>query len=457
MTALDQIDTIVIVMMENRSFDHALGYLSLNGSQVNGLSADPAWQANFINVYNGKQYPIHALSPNGPAISDPPHDRAPIATQINTPCVPGGSPELGGFVQSYATRKPAPSNLADVMGYCDARTVPTFDFLAKHFTVCDNWFAPLPSGTQANRLMAMAGTSLISDNVQGLSFLPDQPLVYDWLRQRGIPWCVYQSGSFFPFFSMMKEWLPEIVLSLTLPLNGAGGNFRRYSRFADDWQGNSILPKVIFIEPEYTDGPHDTANDDHCPTGMAGGQAFIADIYRTLISNPTRWKETLLIVTYDEHGGFFDHVAPLDIAADIAGYSFKTSGLRVPAFLVSPYVTPGSVFSGRLDHTAVLQMLAEKFDAQKKYSDAVTARNAQLDRLASALDGQPVAQPAPALAGAPIHAAAAAFNGGVQTGVSDTVQGFHNVALQVARDHPQLLSSPQWTGLAEYVSTYGKH
>lgn len=116
---------------------------------------------------------------------------------------------------------------------------------------------------------------------------------------------------------------------------------RAIYKFARDWQGNSIVPKVIFIEPEYTDGPHNTANDDHCPTGMAGGQTFIADIYRTLISNPARWKETLLIVTYDEHGGFFDHAAPLDIAADIAGYSSKTTGLRVPAFLVSPYARAG--------------------------------------------------------------------------------------------------------------------
>jgi phospholipase C len=457
MPALDNIDTFVVLMLENRSFDHMLGYLSLRGGDVNGLSSDPAWLNNFTNVYAGKSYPVHRLGPDVISIPDPPHDRAPIATQINTPCAPGGCPELGGFVQSYATRATPVPNLADVMGYYDAAALPTFDFLARHYTVCDNWFAPLPSGTQANRLMAMAGESTLSDNVQGLGFIPDQPLVYDWLRERGIPWCVYQSGSFFPFFSLMKKWLPEIITSLTLPHDDVGGSFRRYARFAADWQSNAIMPKVIFVEPEYTDGPHFNANDDHCPTGIAAGQAFVADVYRTLTSNPDRWKNTLLIVTYDEHGGFFDHVSPLAIAANVAGFPFQTTGLRVPAVLVSPYVTAGGVFSGKLDHTAILQLLADKLDPNGTYSPAVSARNNLLDRLSSALNVAPVAGAPPALAGNTGGTFNATFNGPLKTGQSASNQGFHAVALQVAREHPHLLMSPQWADLAQYVATYGKH
>jgi phospholipase C len=305
--------------------------------------------------------------------------------------------------------------------------------------------------------MAMEGESAIGDNVGGLNFLPDQPLVYDWLRARGIPWCVYQAGDFFPFFSLMKKWLPEIILSLTLPHDDAGGSFRRYSRFAADWQSNRILPKVIFVEPEYTDGPHVVPNDDHSPTGMAAGQSFIADIYRTLVSNAARWKNTLLIVTYDEHGGFFDHVEPLAVPCQGNGYAFETTGLRVPAFLVSPYATPGGVFSGKLDHTSILQLLADKLDPSGSYSPAVSARNAQLDRLSGALSDVATNAAPPALAGGVGATLDANFSATLKAGLSDENQGFHAVALQVARDHPQLLTSPQWTNLAQYVATYGKH
>jgi phospholipase C len=103
MSALENIDTFVVLMLENRSFDHMLGYLSLSGSNANGLSNDLSWLQNFTNDNAGKSYPIHRLGPDVTSISDPPHDRAPIAKQINSPCTPGGCPELGGFVQSYAT------------------------------------------------------------------------------------------------------------------------------------------------------------------------------------------------------------------------------------------------------------------------------------------------------------------------------------------------------------------
>ncbi|MFM0368126.1 alkaline phosphatase family protein [Paraburkholderia aspalathi] len=447
---VDNIKTIIIVMMENRSFDHVLGYLSLDGKDVNGLSADPTWQENFTNLYGGKTYPIHALSPSTQLIPDPPHDRTPISTQIKTPCANGGCPELGGFVASYATRNPPPADLSMVMGYYTAGALPVYDFFAKNFTICDSWFAPLPTGTQANRLMAMAGESAISDNVSG--FLPEQSLVYDWLTAHGASWCVYQSGGFFPFFSLMPKWLPEIVTSLALPLDGNGGRFRRYSRFKEDWTNSSNLPQVIFIEPEYTDGPHRVPNDDHSPTGVAPGQAFLADIYQT-ISASKRWDETLMIVTYDEHGGFFDHVSPLEISTDVAGYQFQTTGLRVPAFLVSPCVAPGGVFSGDLDHTSILQLLADKFNAGGTYSAPVSART-QLSKLSSALSETRTPGSAPKLNVPIASKLLAPAPVAPPTGFSACAQAFRSVALKVQQDHPELLSSPNWGDLASFVATY---
>ncbi|HYM33700.1 MAG TPA: alkaline phosphatase family protein, partial [Candidatus Cybelea sp.] len=268
---LADIETIVVVMMENRSFDHMLGYLSLPGAKapmpVEGLRNDPVWLASKTNYQNGDPYPIHPLAASVQDIPDPPHDLNAIATQIGTPPFPGSPDGLGGFAASYAKADPAPADLSPVMGYYPADAVPVFDFFARNFAVCDHWFSALPTGTQANRLMAMSGESAISDNASFL--LPDQPLVYDWLNGRKIGWCAYQSGDFLPFFALMPRWLPTIIGSLAAAEFGSSRPFRRYEHFAGDWAGSGPLPPVIFIEPEYTDGPHVDANDDHPPTGIA--------------------------------------------------------------------------------------------------------------------------------------------------------------------------------------------
>src|SRR5579864_7745398 len=162
--------------------------------------------------------------------------------------------------------------------------------------------------------------------------------------------------------------------------------FRRFDNFAGDWMTEQDMPSVIFIEPEYTDGPHAVANDDHPPTGVTQGQAFLAEVYSALIANPTRWARTAMIVTYDEHGGFYDHVPPLDIPTSIPGHGptpiFITTGVRVPGFVISPLVEPGSVYPGPLDHTSILQFIADKFGAGF-YSPAVANRQPALSPLSA--------------------------------------------------------------------------
>jgi phospholipase C len=212
------------------------------------------------------------------------------------------------------------------------------------------------------------------------------------------------------------------------------------------------MPQVIFIEPEYTDGPHLAPNDDHSPTGVAPGQAFLAGIYQT-ISASKRWDETLMIVTYDEHGGFFDHVSPLAIPTDVAGYQFQTTGLRVPAFLISPYVTPGGVYSGNLDHTSILQLLADKFNAGGTYSAPVSART-QLSKLSSALSEVKTPGPAPKLNLPTPKSSPVAPPVTRPADLSACAQAFRSVALKVQQDHPELLSSPNWGDLAGVVATY---
>ncbi len=449
--ALPDIETIVIVIMENRSFDHMLGYLSLNGTlPVEGLDPDPNSRKSFANRYLGKEYELFRIDPKTSPCSDPQHDRQSIATQISVS--PGGpGPKLmGGFAESYARfSDPKPADPSSVMGYFDAGSVPTFDFFARNYCVCDHWFSALPLGTQANRLMAMAGESLLLDNAGAL--LPEQPLVYDWLTNHNINWCAYQSGDFLPFFSLMASWLPEIASQLTLSQIGVDVRFRRYARLKQNWLGSDPMPSVVFVEPEYTDGPHASPNDDHAPTGIQPGQAFLADLYETLTSNPARWSKTMLIITYDEHGGFFDHVAPLDLATVIDGTEIPTTGVRVPAFVISPYVRSGYVFDRPLDHTSLLQLLDDRFLKGEGYSIAVNARQQHLDRILNILTATP-RRDVPRMPTSSIISSKPTKAPLPTAPNTPNAQALHIAAQKLALDHPQLLAQPGWESLNAYLA-----
>jgi phospholipase C len=304
----------------------------------------------------------------------------------------------------------------------------------------------------------MSGTSSLVDNAP--VFLPDQDLVYTWLTAHQVNWCTYQSGDFLPFFSLMPRWLPEILTSLAASELGMRGRFRRYSQFQDHWLSDDAMPSVIFIEPEYTDGPHSDPNDDHPPTGIAKGQAFLADIYNVLIKKPKRWRNTMMVVTYDEHGGFFDHVPPIAMPTDVAGHQFTTTGVRVPAFVISPHVAPGTPFTELLDHTSILQLLADRFNPGGTYSAAVAARQTRLSRLSDVLSAQtPAAARARTIPAAVMRAVGTSAAGAViplefpsrAAGATSNASAYNSVALKVAREHPDLLRQPAWSSLARYI------
>ena len=182
MASIDDIKTVVIVLMENRSFDHMLGYLSLppyNRTDVEGQTADPAWLAKFANLDGGQL--VQAFHNTDayylPSGFDPPHQRENVATHLGVSN--GGVYPMNGFVgavpPSVSTN---PDHRRLVMGYFGAHEVPINHFFASNFTICDRWFCSVPSGTQPNRLMAMGGSSIIESNATPL---PSQPLIYDWL------------------------------------------------------------------------------------------------------------------------------------------------------------------------------------------------------------------------------------------------------------------------------------
>jgi phospholipase C len=151
---------------------------------------------------------------------------------------------------------------------------------------------------------------------------------------------------------------------------------------------DETFPQVIFIEPRYTNAPHiETPHDDHAPSAVDGGQRFLMEIYAALTANPDRWKRTVMIVTYDEHGGFFDHVSPpliRTVSPDGDYPTFHSLGVRVPGYVISPFVEPRTVFHGQMDHTAILQFLGEKFNGGS-YSPEVDARSDGLNSISATL------------------------------------------------------------------------
>jgi len=389
-TDLSLIDTIVVLMMENRSFDHMLGYLSLarygGRADVNGLRDDPAWLAKVANPL--KNVMIQPAAMARAQIADPPHERRNIELQLGGPSA--GVFPLNGFADSAAE--------PDVMYYQTPGQVPIYDFLARNYRICDRWFSCLPAGTQPNRLMAMSGYTLIDRNQR---VLPDQRLVYQWLSDLKVRWRVYHQG-IFPFFTMMLRWVPEIATS---------DNFRRFERFAVDWklESDATAPQVIFIEPSYNDSPDNQGHgtDDHSISSVYGGQQLVHDVYTTML-NSKRWRNSALIITYDEHGGFWDHEQPIALETrvfDDRWPVFQTSGIRVPGIIVSPFVSGGTVFSQNLDHTSILKLLGRKFGGGG-YSREVDSRG--VENLADAFDlaaartdkpGAPDPAPNPALPG----------------------------------------------------------
>ena len=372
---LSRVKNIVIVMMENRSFDHLLGYLSLppfGRAEVAGLSNDPAWQAKFTNVDQGVPYtPFLSTDPyDMPDDFDPPHERPNMA--LNLGPLQNGVYPMNGFVSGIPTTvstDPAVRKL--VMSYFGADQVPMSHFFAQQFAICDQWHASLPAGTQPNRLMSMGGYSQIDINHD---LLPEQDLVYDWLDRRGVTWRVYHQG--IPFFTMMPKWIPEIL---------ASDRFRSFADLEGDLLGTppSQLPQVIFVEPTYQDAPHlGFATDEHAPSGVSNGQEFLMQVYNYFSNNAALWAGTVMIVDYDENGGFFDHVSPpLIPTASQPGAewvnnaaNFVSLGVRTPGYIISPFVQPGSVNHTVLDHTSVLKFLGEKFGVNGSYSDIVDPR-----------------------------------------------------------------------------------
>jgi phospholipase C len=406
---LEQIEHIVVVMLENRSFDHMLGYLSLPKQQggagrtdVDGLHGP---EVNF-NSYQGRPYGVHHLDRTQFAgeAEDPDHSGRSVDEQL----AGGGTgfvANFGRISQQRAAKLGVPEpDPGLVMGYYDADDLPVYDHLAAEYCVVDRWFSSVPGATWPNRLYALAGRAAGTrdDKSPPLYALPSFVRYLDEVK---VDWRWY---SFDP--GTLRAVDPAYRLSnhnrfayvdarkLSTRERSAGELSEEGPSFLDDVASGN-LPPVSWIDPRFKDlrvlGPD--SNDDHPPSDVLAGQDLILTVYHALSSNAALWPGTLLIVTYDEHGGFYDHVPPPAAVDDDA--EFKRLGVRVPALLVSPLVAPGSTSTSSLgpefhfDHASIIKTILARFCNVDGRIPAMTERVAGANHLGRLLiDGAPRAE-----------------------------------------------------------------
>jgi phospholipase C len=365
---LEAIEHVVVLMLENRSFDHMLGYLyhdadpvnvspsghpfeGLTGSESN-LSPTGSEVAVFQIAASDQNAYWYPLCPPGEGYAHT--NQQLFGTQVAP--VPPVATNVG-FVTDFADALAHPLDpplegaaVSTIMGMYTPSLLPILSGLATGYAVCDEWFASVPTETMPNRAFALAGTSL--GRVTDTSSYFDTPSIFGSLSRAGVTWKIY---------GYTKQPLTQMDFPDTRSAPAA--NFGVFSDFQAD-ASNGHLPAFSFLEPEWSSGGPSLENDQHPISDMANGEKLIYDTYQALKSSPT-WAQTLLIVTYDEHGGCYDHVAPPvgAVAPDQSpgedGFDFTRFGLRVPTVLVSPLIQAGTVFrapdgSPPFDHTSIL-------------------------------------------------------------------------------------------------------
>ena len=366
-----EIRHIVVLMLENQSFDRLLGFVRLDdpSQQIDGLRGDetqpvvPGDPARTMRLPRGLAPALHVTDPN------PGHQFEDIAIQVfgreHVPDPP--TPTMDGFLANYAGQtdsdgKPIGMDRAAAgLAGLDPSLVPVISTLARSFVVCDRWFSSVPGPTWPNRFFVHAATSngyvdSPTDLQQLTAFLGRRfrlRTIFENLTTAGRTWTVYFGDHAQAFgISSLHRY--------------ADTNFRRLETFAADVAADA-LPSYSFLEPPYMDAPGNPAADQHPPHHLLDGERLIAQVYDTLRGTETVWRKSLLVLLYDEHGGFFDHVPPpAAIPPDQAAatgdkFKFDRLGVRVPALLVSPWVRKGWVDHQVYDHTSLLATVKNAF------------------------------------------------------------------------------------------------
>ncbi len=372
MGSLQKINHVVVLMLENRSFDNMLGRLYPPGAKdfygLTGNETNPDGSGGTIKVWNDA-----GTDPTTMEIPDP--DPGELWTDMNqqifgTQIVPPPTPPtMQGFVENYLYQATLPENAGTsypakaIMHYFNPDQVPVISTLATSFGVSDQWFAAAPCQTWPNRFFTHCATANGYENNEPYHF-------------------PYKMPTIFSRFSSSRDWkiyFNEIPQALALAeLWRHPFNFQYIEWFKIDCRLGR-LPAYSFIEPRYFSDLL-PANDEHPPHNVSYGEQLIAEVYNSLRKSPL-WKQTLLIITYDEHGGCYDHFPPARNAPPPSQtvthpFNFDRYGVRVPAVLVSPYIAPGSIIRANdpnkphpFDHTSIIATLRKRFDLGAALTD----------------------------------------------------------------------------------------
>jgi phospholipase C len=374
---LARIKHIVVVMLENRSFDNMLGWLyaDQNNTPPRNLPAQdrpsfdgllpPDVSDAFWNPANADFFSTPAAGPQKVFAScgttgasrftvpnpDPNELFPHFSFQIfgtQTP-VDNQPATMLGFLVDYLI---ATSNDLDaarhIMESYSPGQVPVISQLAKSFAVCDRWFGSVPAQTWPNRSFVHAGTAR-GQVTNASPFAYNAETIYEVLQKTGNSWGIYKD-TLVP--SLTKLQYPRLGL---YPLH-----FHQFNQFKADAR-NGTLPSYSFVEPSFAIEP----NDQHSPHDVTAGENFLAEVWQA-VSTGANWAQTLVVITYDEHGGCYDHVPPPwgAVVPDVAsfpgaqGFRFNRFGVRVPAVVISPLIEPGTVFRSPtgvpFDHASIL-------------------------------------------------------------------------------------------------------
>ena len=369
-------------MLENRSFDHMLGFLytdagnkSPTGQPFEGLTGtetNPDANGNPVSVFKIQASDQNAYFYPG---ADPGEGYMATNDQLfgNTTAPNPPVATNQGFIKDFAYtlgwqakegRSILPGTVAnDIMGCYTPEMLPVLSGLARGYAVCDHWYCSLPTETLPNRAFASAGTSQGHMDDKTKTFT--SPSIFGLLSQNNLGWAIYGYDA----DPLTRHDFVDIA-------NAPESHFGQFTDFQAAAKAGT-LPPYTFLEPSWSA----SGNSQHPNYDVALGEQLIHDVYSALRNGPG-WNNTLFIITYDEHGGCYDHVAPPagavppDDSAGEYGFDFKRFGIRVPTVLVSPLIAAGTVFrvpEGGMpfDHTSILKTLETRWSLKP-----LTARDA---------------------------------------------------------------------------------
>ena len=374
-SGLNAIQHVVVLMLENRSFDHMLGYLypgnlSPSGQPFEGLTGTES------NVGTNGQpvtvFRIQTTTPNAYYMpgADPGEGYMATNDQLygsnRGPSSSGQAASCGGYIANYAYTLSWQSKESgswpivagtiegDIMGCFTPETLPILSELAREYAVCDQWFSSVPTETLPNRAFACAATS--QGHMDDKTHTFSSPTIFGLLDAANLGWAIYGYDA----EPLTKNTFTQIS-------SADASHFGKFTDFQAA-AATGTLPAYTFVEPSWSS----TGKSQHPNYDVALGEQLIHDVYETLRGGPG-WPETLLVITYDEHGGCYDHVpppwgaVPPDNDAGEFGFGFDRFGVRVPTVLVSPLIAPGTVYRAPaagtpLDHTSVLKTVEQRWN-----------------------------------------------------------------------------------------------